>query len=94
MPLTQEEFDLILIKHELWLWGEPEGVQADLSGQDLRHLNLDGAELSLANLARCDMRGMTIRGAHFMGTDLSGANLERITLLRKNGQPRVRSIND
>lgn len=44
---------------------------ADLRGQDLRNLSLQGVDLS-----HSDLRGADLSGSHFQGVDLSGARLD------------------
>lgn len=48
--ITQEELDLALTKHKLWLKGDMGGERADLSGADLREADLREADLSGADL--------------------------------------------
>ena len=48
--MTQEELNVILDKHKMWLSGKEGGEKADLRGADLR-----GAYLSKANLSRANL---------------------------------------
>jgi uncharacterized protein YjbI with pentapeptide repeats len=49
--------------------------ELDLSGADLRGLNLDQMVFAGANLAGADLSRASARGAVFSGADLTGANL-------------------
>ena len=72
--------------HQLWLAGDPSGVQfvaagADLSGADLRWADLSGADLSGAylygaDLRRADLRSADLSGAVLTGSDLTGAIID------------------
>ena len=88
--MTNEELKEILDKHHKWLYNEPDGERADLSGAnlygadlyganlrgaDLYGADLSGADLSGADLYGADLRGADLRGANLYGADLSGANL-------------------
>ena len=48
--ITQEELEVFLRKHKLWLENKKGGERADLSRADLSWANLSGANLSGANL--------------------------------------------
>jgi uncharacterized protein YjbI with pentapeptide repeats len=56
----------------------------DLRGVDLSHANLDGAVLTRANLAGVRLVGANLRGAVLYQTDLSGADLGGADLSRAN----------
>lgn len=43
--MTQEELNVILDKHKMWLSGKEGGEKADLRGADLRGVDLCGADL-------------------------------------------------
>ena len=47
--ITQDELEVILRKHKLWLVGDPKGERANLTGADLTRANLYGADLTRAN---------------------------------------------
>lgn len=96
--LTTEEL-AILHDHEKWLNGEKTGVMAnfntaDLSGADLRTVNLckaslryvdlTGADLKKATLKKVDLTGTDLHGADLTGADLSGANLYGANLNRSH----------
>ena len=53
---TQEEIDVILKKHDLWLRGKKTGIKADLSYANLRSANLRFANLSYADLSFADLQ--------------------------------------
>ena len=69
--ITQEQLDVIVQAHKLWLDREANGQKADLRGADLRGVNLRGADLQGA-----DLRGANLRGANLRGADLQGADLD------------------
>jgi uncharacterized protein YjbI with pentapeptide repeats len=48
--ITQEELEVFLRKHKLWLEGNKRGERANLCGADLQGANLRGATLKGANL--------------------------------------------
>lgn len=68
--ITQEELEVFLRKHKLWLENKKGGERADLSRADLSWANLSGANLSGADLS----------GADLSGANLSGANLDFSTI--------------
>jgi hypothetical protein len=63
--MTRAQVNEILAKHQQWLKGEPGGIQADFSGQDL----------FCVDLRRTDLRGAKFRGAHLRRSNFSGAKL-------------------
>ena len=77
--MNQEELNSILDLHRKWLYNEPGGQRANLSGADL-----SGANLSGANLYRANLSGANLSGANLSGADLSGANLYRANLSGAN----------
>lgn len=63
--------------------------KVNLSGVDLSHANLSGADLRVAQLSRADLSGADLSGANLLradlsGADLSGADLSKASLLRAN----------
>ena len=66
--ITQEELEVFLRKHKLWLFGNPKGERADLCGANLR-----GADLRGADLRGADLRDADLRDADLCGADLRGA---------------------
>ena len=74
--ITQEELDLFLRKHKLWLEDDPEGEMADLRGANLSEANLRGANLSGANLSEANLSGANLRWANLRWANLSEANLD------------------
>ena len=71
--ITQEELEVFLRKHKLWLADEEGGERADLSGADLIKAYLSGADLSEADLSGADLSGAYLRGADLRGAYLRGA---------------------
>lgn len=64
-----------------WRADNPE-EELDLSGADLRGLDLDKMVFAGANLAGADLSRASARGAIFSGADLTGANLAGADLTR------------
>ena len=73
--ITQEELDVFLGKHKLWLVGNTGGERADLSDANLRGANLRGANLRGADLRGADLWGADLWGANLRGANLRGTNL-------------------
>lgn len=63
--MTINELKVILDKHRKWLCKEEGGAQADLSGADLRELNLECADLSYADLSKANLNGANLDYASF-----------------------------
>ncbi|MBN9281677.1 MAG: pentapeptide repeat-containing protein [Hyphomicrobium denitrificans] len=59
---------------------------ANLSGKDLRNLDLAGIDFKRANLKDAFLFGTDLRGAKLSGCDLEGANLGRATPWRRSGK--------
>ena len=88
--MTNEELQVILEKHQLWLEGSEGGVRANLSGANLFHTVLSGANLSGADLSHAYLFGADLSDAdlsraylfraYLYGADLSGANLSGANL--------------
>ena len=82
--MDRKELKQILKDHRDWLNGTG-GSKADLNGADLSKANLSradlsGADLRRANLSRADLSGANLRWADLSKADLSGANLSRANL--------------
>ena len=82
--ITQEELEVFLRKHKLWLICDPNGERADLYGADLREADLRGADLRGANLYGADLYGADLRGTDLYGADLRGTDLRGTDLYRAN----------
>lgn len=86
--ITQEEFDEIYRKHQLWLdgkRGEGEGERADLSFTDLRNIEFPrGLSLASSNLEGCDLGNVRAYMSNFYNTNLRDANLKDANLQRAN----------
>ena len=82
--ITQEELEVFLRKHKLWLENKKGGERADLSGADLSEADLSGANLSGADLSGADLSGANLSGADLSWADLSGANLSEADLSGAN----------
>ena len=55
--ITQDELEVFLRKHKLWLINDPNGERANLT-----RANLYGADLTGANLTRADLYGADLTG--------------------------------
>ena len=93
--ITQEELDMIIKKHKLWLFTyRKEGESADLSYVDLSYAslcgmylfgaNLSGANLSWTNLSGATLAYANLQGADLRYTNLAGANLQGADLRYTN----------
>lgn len=91
---TQEAFDAILDKHEMWWYRKPGGEQAILKGAVLRglkapdrcfiHADLENADLRGADLRSADMRTAVLIGANLKGARMQGVNLVGAFMYRAN----------
>lgn len=77
--MTKNELNKILENHKLWLNDEG-GECADLSGADLRYVNLKGIDLRYTNLSGADLSGADLRYADLYDVDLNNANLNGANL--------------
>ena len=68
--VSKDELTEILRKHEMWIYGEVDGIRANLSNTDLSRANLH-----LANLAMADLSGANLSSANLSGATLYKANL-------------------
>ena len=82
--ITQEELEVFLRKHKLWLENKEGGERANLEGANLKRANLKRANLEGANLEGADLEGADLEGANLEGANLEGANLKRANLKRAN----------
>ena len=87
--ITQDELEVFLRKHKLWLANEPGGeranlYRADLTGADLYRADLTGADLTGADLTRADLTRANLTGADLTRANLTGADLTRANLTRAN----------
>jgi hypothetical protein len=83
--ITQEELEVFLRKHKLWLACEEGGERANLQGANLqeanlRWANLQGANLQGANLQEANLRWANLRWANLQEANLQGANLQGANL--------------
>lgn len=53
--MTQKEFDEMMRLHEIWLDGEEGGRRANMQGEDLRNVNMNRADMQLANMCGVDI---------------------------------------
>jgi len=77
--MNEEKLKIILKKHQNWLW-QKGGEKADLTGADLRGVNLRETSLRDANLTWADLADANLRGADLRNTDLRSANLTNANL--------------
>ena len=71
--------------HAKWLRGDQDGVRADLSeanlsGANLRVVDLSDANLRGADLSEADLSGANLSGVNLRGADLNGADLREADL--------------
>ena len=84
--ITIEELEMILKNHKLWLDTHgAEGEQACLSYMDLTGVNLENADLYMANLIGTNLQGANLenkdlRAVDFTWADLSNANMSGANL--------------
>ena len=72
--MKQSKIHEILENHKKWL-NNNGGIQADLTGADLRDAYLTGADLRDAYLTGANLRHANLRDADLTGADLRGADL-------------------
>ena len=85
--VPEDELTEILEAHEAWVRSDrKEGRQADLQGADLSTANLREADLQGANLSEADLQRANLFKANLQGADLAGANLRRASLIGANLQ--------
>jgi len=73
--VTQKDFNAALQSHKEWLGNRHgAGRRADLRGADLRHVNLEAADLRFADCRACDFSGANLSKAQFDHADCRGAN--------------------
>jgi hypothetical protein len=86
--VTQEELDIIIKQHHLWLESNHvQGIKADLSNTDCSGLNFRIREnpsltnlLGRPNLSEADFTNVDLRGSDLSAVRLSWANLTRADL--------------
>lgn len=66
--ITQEELDKIIEKHQQRMVS---GQSTDLSGMDLRGLNLSNRDLNYMNIRNTDLSGANLSGAYCYKTEIS-----------------------
>ena len=86
---TQDRLFKILELHRLFLENDPSGVQANLSGANLKEVNLKGAILKVVNLkgailVDANLEDAILFGANLKGAKLKGANLKGAKLAYAN----------
>ena len=78
--MNEKEFDNVYLLHQKWLNKEDGGVRADLSGLDLRGMdmrwkNLEQAILGSTNLGVANLENVNLSGANLRYANLTGVNL-------------------
>jgi len=56
IKMSQEELDSIIVKHEKWLSGDPDGERAVLSGYMFDRLDLSSRNLRHSRIGNCYFR--------------------------------------
>ena len=83
--ITQEELDMILKNHKLWLDTHgAEGEQACLSYMDLTGVNLENAYLHRANLIGTNLQGANLENTGLACVDFTGANISHANMSYAN----------
>ena len=92
--IIQEELNVMIDKHKLWLNKENGGVRADLSNKDcsgldfsnndLSFIYLDKCNLTKANLSNCNLEYAFLFGTNLEETDLTGAILKKADFINAN----------
>ena len=87
--LTQRELNELLLQYDEWLRNDAAGKSPVFAGMDL-----SGLELKRVNLYHADFRGCSLRGCSFRysdlgsasleGADLTGADFRNVNLFRAN----------
>ena len=78
--MNPDQLQDILAAHKRWLYGEPNGVRANLSGA-----NLSGAILSGANLAHANLSNANLSNANLSGAILSSVNFSGVDFTNTGG---------
>jgi len=71
--ISNDQLDMILEKHKLWLNGEKEGEKADLSGINLSYNELPQVNLQWANLSNTDLSYASVVKGNFSHANMIGA---------------------
>lgn len=75
MELSNEKLNAIFYEHLLWM-NKTGGQRANLSGKNLKGLDLRDVRLVEANLCGINFRGACLRDAHFQGAKLQLAQFQ------------------
>ena len=67
MEMTKKELNEIIERHGKWIYGEEDGVLADLSRADLSGAYLREAILKDADIREANLRDVDLRGADLFG---------------------------
>lgn len=81
-PASAHAADVSAREVTLQLYRASADAPVDLSGHDLRFLDLAGLDFKAARLARSDLYGVDLTGARLSQTDLSGTRLDRAVLVK------------
>src|ERR1700761_3018952 len=80
IPMSQDELEAVIKRHEMYMAGRPGGQRALLSYRDLSKLDLRGRNLTDADLTAADLSYARCAGTIFSGAALFGANLAQSDL--------------
>jgi uncharacterized protein YjbI with pentapeptide repeats len=78
MKMSEQKLKEILKLHKMWLDGDPDGVCADLSDEDLTSANLSNSDLRNATLCRANLTNAFLSYANLSDADLRYANLSNV----------------
>ena len=82
MKYNGKNLNEVLEAHKKWLNGEDGGERADLSGANLREVDLSGAALNRAYLHGANLSGANLMGAYLHRANLMEADLREANLMR------------
>ena len=77
--MTNEELQIILKDHAIWLLNNNNGKRANLRDARLSYANLRCSDLRDAHLSYANLRGSDLRGADLRDADLHGVKLNECT---------------
>lgn len=75
--MKQDELDEILKLHQLWLQGDDNGKQADLSYTNLERRDFRGYSLDRANMENCILFEANLEGVSLKETILEDAYMHK-----------------
>ena len=77
--MAQDDLEITHARHTLWCYGQPDGEQADFSGQELHGLDFRRMQFCEANFAGAVMERCVLDGGCFQNCDFTGADLRAVS---------------